>query len=244
MDLQERAHLQALIDTKQRRLRVLEERAAKQGYNTPPEVTLEIRDLQSEIQQHERERNGSLPQQQILTASSSARPISMSRFIAQLFAVIGGIASIIGILVFVTGRADLSSFIGAGSATATPTVVATGPVGASAATPIALAVATAVPIATPLPLAAANVATAEVAAAPTYPCEATITNKRGDVVDTIRQFPNEGSNKQPSLNAGTPVVVQRTSASSNDWLEIANRDGLELGWILREYLVLAPSCPL
>lgn len=250
MDLQERAHLQAVIDNKQRRLHVLEERAAKQGYNTPPEVTLEIRDLRTEIQQHKQERDGSAtppsPQPNVFPPPSVVRPAPTSRSIDRLFWLVGGVASIIGIIVFFTGRPYFSSFVSAEIATIVPAATATGTVGPSATIPDA-AVATgisndiSVPTASAVEPAAVEVAPA---AAPSYPCEATITNKRGDVVDMIRQFPNEGSSKQASLNAGTPIIVKRTSASSNDWLEIANRDGLELGWILREYLVVSPSCPL
>lgn len=48
------AHTQRLLDTHRRRLQLLEEDAARRGYNTPPEICMEIEDLQSKIARMER----------------------------------------------------------------------------------------------------------------------------------------------------------------------------------------------
>ena len=53
MDTEELKHLQTLIQEKIRRLRVLEQNAARYGYSVRPEVTLEIQDIRQEIDQLE-----------------------------------------------------------------------------------------------------------------------------------------------------------------------------------------------
>jgi hypothetical protein len=49
MDDEQSKHLEGLLNTKQRRLRALEERMALEGPRTPPEVKIEIEDLQADI---------------------------------------------------------------------------------------------------------------------------------------------------------------------------------------------------
>lgn len=49
--LEEIAKLQALLKTKRRRLKVLQQRQATYGINTPPEVIIEIEDIQNSIGQ-------------------------------------------------------------------------------------------------------------------------------------------------------------------------------------------------
>jgi hypothetical protein len=49
MDEEQRQHLRDFLRTHQRRLRALEQQAALQGVQTPPQVVIEIEDLKGEI---------------------------------------------------------------------------------------------------------------------------------------------------------------------------------------------------
>lgn len=51
MDTADRQHVERLIEKHQRRLHLLEERAAILGISTPPELSIEIQDIQSTISQ-------------------------------------------------------------------------------------------------------------------------------------------------------------------------------------------------
>ena len=57
MSYGQRGHLRKLLRTYQQRLQLLEQRAAREGFHTPPEVTLEIQDLQNKIRRIEKTLN-------------------------------------------------------------------------------------------------------------------------------------------------------------------------------------------
>lgn len=76
-----------------------------------------------------------------------------------------------------------------------------------------------------------------------YPCEATVSSWRADTLNIVRNFPDESASLREPIRVGTSVQALQVSGSTPPWYQIADPQGLVLGWIPAEYLALSAGCP-